>query len=177
MLRPRNMKYRKRFKNIRSVTERDHLPLVAPTPWTYRYGLYSADNGIRLTDRQIETMRQFLARKVARSGGYKIRVFPQIPVTRKPVGARMGGGKGSTHHFVAFVKKGAMLAEFDTDASFPWAICKGLSYLMPVDVKWVDRKDLGLPLLPRPVKPVKKEYLEEEEEETNKAATAEKPKK
>ena len=160
--RPRKMRYNKHFKNIYAVAKNDNKPLVVPTPWYLRYGIYASERGYRLTDRHIETMRLYLTRKVARNDGfYRIRIFPHIPVTKKPVGVRMGGGKGSVHHFVAFVKKGTMICEFDIDNS-PWDVCKGLDYLLPIPIKWVDRKDLGLPMLPRPQK---KQYQPEETEE------------
>lgn len=65
----------------------------------------------RVTSRQIESARQAMTRYVKRGGKIWIRVFPHTPVTKKPVGLKMGGGKGSPEFFVAKVRKGTILFE------------------------------------------------------------------
>lgn len=65
----------------------------------------------RVTSRQIESARQAMTRYVKRGGKIWIRIFPHTPVTKKPVGLKMGGGKGSPEFFVAKVRKGTILFE------------------------------------------------------------------
>src|SRR5246127_2463755 len=67
----------------------------------------------RLTARQIEAARRALTRHMKRSGQVWIRVFPDVPVTKKPLEVRMGSGKGSVELWVARVKPGRILFEID----------------------------------------------------------------
>jgi large subunit ribosomal protein L16 len=74
------------------------------------YGLQVLEPG-RITARQIEAARMAIQRHVKRSGKLWIRVFPALPVTRKPLEVRMGGGKGSPEEWVCPVKPGKVLYE------------------------------------------------------------------
>ncbi len=65
----------------------------------------------RVTSRQIESARQAMTRYIKRGGKIWIRIFPHTPVTKKPLGLKMGGGKGSPEYFVAKVRKGTILFE------------------------------------------------------------------
>lgn len=65
----------------------------------------------RITSRQIESARQAMTRYIKRGGKIWIRIFPHTPVTKKPLGLKMGGGKGSPEFFVSKVKKGTVLFE------------------------------------------------------------------
>lgn len=65
----------------------------------------------RITSRQIESARQAMTRYIKRGGKIWIRIFPHTPVTRKPLGLKMGGGKGSPEFFVAKVRPGTILFE------------------------------------------------------------------
>ena len=65
----------------------------------------------RLTSRQIEAGRMAITRKVKRQGKLWIRVFPDKPMTKKPLEVRMGSGKGAVDHWVAIVKPGRVLFE------------------------------------------------------------------
>ncbi|HET7673463.1 MAG TPA: 50S ribosomal protein L16 [Candidatus Saccharimonadales bacterium] len=65
----------------------------------------------RITSRQIESARQAMTRYIKRGGKIWIRIFPHTPVTKKPLGLKMGGGKGSPEYFVAKVRKGTILFE------------------------------------------------------------------
>src|SRR6185437_15112811 len=67
----------------------------------------------RLTARQIEAARRALTRHMKRSGQVWIRVFPDVPVTKKPLEVRMGSGKGSVELWVARVKPGRIIFEVD----------------------------------------------------------------
>ena len=67
----------------------------------------------RLTARQIEAARMAIQRKVKRAGKLYIRVFPDKPVTKKPLETRMGKGKGSVDHWVCLVRPGRVLYEIE----------------------------------------------------------------
>src|SRR6185436_11698600 len=74
------------------------------------FGMMAVEHG-RLTSRQIEAGRMAITRKVKRQGNLWIRVFPDKPVTKKPLEVRMGSGKGAVEHWVAVVKAGRVLFE------------------------------------------------------------------
>ena len=76
------------------------------------YGLQALTCG-RLTARQIEAARIAMTRHIKRGGKVWIRVFPDRPVTKKPLEVRMGSGKGAVEFWVAVVKPGRMLYELD----------------------------------------------------------------
>ena len=77
-----------------------------------RYGLVSKQAD-RITSRQIEAARQAMTRYVKRGGQIWIRIFPHIPVSQKPLGTKMGSGKGNPEFFVAKVKPGTIMFEMD----------------------------------------------------------------
>lgn len=77
-----------------------------------RYGLVSEQTE-RITSRQIEAARQAMTRYVKRGGQIWIRIFPHTPVSQKPLGAKMGSGKGNPEFFVAKVKPGTIMFEMD----------------------------------------------------------------
>lgn len=74
------------------------------------FGLKAVDRG-RLTARQIEAARRAMVRGIKRQGKIWIRVFPDKPITKKPLEVRMGKGKGSVEYWVALVQPGKMLYE------------------------------------------------------------------
>ncbi len=76
------------------------------------FGLMSVSAG-RMTDRQIEASRIAISRSVKRSGKIWIRVFPDRPITQKPIGVRMGSGKGNLEFWVAPVRPGRILFEIE----------------------------------------------------------------
>jgi len=76
------------------------------------FGLKSLGRG-RITARQIEAARRTITRHVKRSGKMWIRIFPDKPITKKPLEVRMGKGKGSVEYWVAQVKPGTMLYEIN----------------------------------------------------------------
>ena len=96
-----------------------------------------------LTDRQIEAARQALTREMKREGNVWIRVFPDKPITRKPLEVRMGKGKGNLEFWAAVVKPGRILFEVDgvnedvARASLALAAGK-----LPIKTKFVVRRDL-----------------------------------
>jgi large subunit ribosomal protein L16 len=76
------------------------------------YGLKATGRG-RITSRQIEAARRTITRTVKRGGKLYIRVFPDKPVTKKPLEVRMGKGKGNVEYWVAQVQPGRMLYEIE----------------------------------------------------------------
>lgn len=77
-----------------------------------RYGLVSKQAD-RISSRQIEAARQAMTRYVKRGGQIWIRIFPHTPVSQKPLGTKMGSGKGNPEFFVAKVKPGTIMFEMD----------------------------------------------------------------
>jgi large subunit ribosomal protein L16 len=76
------------------------------------YGLKTTDRG-RLTARQIEAARRALTRHIKRGGKIWIRVFPDKPISKKPLEVRMGAGKGSVEYWVAQIQPGKVLYEIE----------------------------------------------------------------
>jgi large subunit ribosomal protein L16 len=104
-LQPKKLKYKKIKKGKLSKFEFKTNLLKYGT-----IGLKAAESGT-ITARQIEAARQAIVRKSKRKGKIWIRVFPCIPVTKKPTEIRMGKGKGSTSHWAVIVKNGTVLFE------------------------------------------------------------------
>ena len=76
------------------------------------FGLMSLTAG-RLTDRQIEAGRVAISRSIKRGGKVWIRVFPDNPISKKPIGVRMGSGKGALEFWIAKIKPGRVLFELE----------------------------------------------------------------
>jgi len=76
------------------------------------FGLKAVERG-RLTARQIEAARRAMTRHVKRGGKIWIRIFPDVPVTKKPLEVRQGKGKGNVEYWVAKVQPGSMLYEME----------------------------------------------------------------
>jgi large subunit ribosomal protein L16 len=76
------------------------------------YGLKAVTRG-RLTSRQIEAARRALTHFIKRGGRVWIRVFPDKPVSKKPLEVRMGSGKGNVEYWVALIQPGAVLYEME----------------------------------------------------------------
>ena len=83
---------------------------------TLAFGQYGiqAKEGAWITARQIEATRIAITRYLQRFGKVHIRIFPQQPMTKKPLEVRMGKGKGSIDHYVAVVKEGMILFEIES---------------------------------------------------------------
>ena len=76
------------------------------------FGLKATTRG-RITARQIESARRAINRYVRRGGKVYIRIFPDVPITQKPLEVRMGSGKGNVEYWVAKVQPGRMLYEIE----------------------------------------------------------------
>ena len=107
MLQPKRTKYRKAFKG--------RIHGAAKGGFTLDFGSYGlkAMEPDRLTARQIEAARRAITRHMKRAGRVWIRVFPDVPVSKKPAEVRMGSGKGAPEFWAARVKPGRVLFELE----------------------------------------------------------------
>jgi len=107
MLQPKRTKYRKAFKG--------RIHGVAKSGFTLNNGSHGlkALEPNRVTAREIEAARRALTREMKRIGKVWIRVFPDVPVSKKPIEVRMGSGKGAPEYWVARIKPGRILFEID----------------------------------------------------------------
>lgn len=107
MLQPKRTKFRKQMKGKnRGLATRGNKVSFG------EFGLKSTGRG-RVTARQIEAGRRAMTRYIKRGGKIWIRVFPDKPITKKPLEVRMGKGKGSVEYWVAQVQPGRMLFEME----------------------------------------------------------------
>ena len=107
MLQPKRTKYRKQQKG-----RNRGLALRGSTIAFGSFALKTVQNG-RITNRQIEAARIALTRYMQRQGKVWIRIFPDKPITSKPLEVRMGKGKGNLDHYVASIKAGRIMFEID----------------------------------------------------------------
>ena len=107
MLSPKRTRFRKQFKG------RIHGNAKGGTDLNFgTYGLKAVEPE-RVSARQIESARRAMTRHMKRQGRVWIRIFPDVPVTAKPIEVRMGKGKGSVDRWVCKVKPGRMMFEID----------------------------------------------------------------
>lgn len=105
MLQPKRTKFRKQMKGRnRGLAQNSNKVSFG------EYGLKSTEHG-RLTARQIEAARRAISRQVKRGGKLYIRIFPDKPITKKPLEVRQGKGKGNVEYWVAQIQPGRMLYE------------------------------------------------------------------
>jgi large subunit ribosomal protein L16 len=107
MLQPKRTKYRKQMKG-----RNRGLALRGNKVSFGEFGLKAVTRG-RLTSRQIEAARRALTHFIKRGGRVWIRVFPDKPVSKKPLEVRMGSGKGNVEYWVALIQPGAVLYEME----------------------------------------------------------------
>jgi large subunit ribosomal protein L16 len=107
MLQPRKMKYRKYQKNIQSKKCKNSLQLAFG-----QYGIKALSSGY-ISAKAIETIRQTLNRNLKKMGKIWIRIYPDLPRTKKPAEVRMGKGKGSVAYWTAPVSSGQVLFEIN----------------------------------------------------------------
>ncbi len=107
MLQPKRSKFRKQHKG------RIHGAAKGGTSLNFgAYGLKAVEPE-RITAREIEAARRAITRHMKRAGRVWIRVFPDVPVSKKPAEVRMGSGKGAPEYWVAKIKPGRILFEVD----------------------------------------------------------------
>ena len=107
MMQPKRTKYRKAFKGRNAGLAQSGNYVAFGD-----YGL-KATTRARMTSREIEAARRALTRHVKRGGQVWIRVFPDLPITKKPLEVRMGSGKGNVEYWAAKVQPGRMLYELE----------------------------------------------------------------
>jgi large subunit ribosomal protein L16 len=136
MLLPKKTKYRKvrKGKNDGVATRGNYVAFGD-------YGLQSQANN-DITSRQIEAARQAMTRHIKRGGKIWIRIFPHIPVTRKPLGLKMGGGKGAPEFWVAKVKAGTVMFEMKgVDEEVAREAMRLAAHKLPVKTKFIKREE------------------------------------
>ncbi len=134
MMQPARTKYRKAHKG--------RIHGNAKGGFTLNFGAYGlkAVEPCRMTARQIEAARRTITRELKRVGRVWIRVFPDVPVSKKPAEVRMGSGKGSPEFWVCRVKPGRILFEIDgvdrvtAETAFTLAAAK-----LPVKTRFIQR--------------------------------------
>jgi len=107
MLSPSRTKFRKQFKGRIKGSAKGGTSLNFG-----EYGLKALEPE-RVTAREIEAARRAITRQMKRAGRVWIRVFPDVPVSKKPAEVRMGSGKGAPEYWVAKIKPGRILFEID----------------------------------------------------------------
>jgi large subunit ribosomal protein L16 len=137
MLSPKRVKYRKKM--------RGKLDGVAHRGNTVAFGDFAlaASEPRWITSRQIEAARVAMTRHIKRGGKVWIRIFPDMPYTKKPAETRQGKGKGSPEGWVAVVKKGAIMFEM---GGVPEELAREALTLasskLPIKTKFVKRRDV-----------------------------------
>ena len=107
MLQPKRTKFRKMFKGKnRGLAQTGNKVSFG------EYGLKATERG-RVTARQIEAARRAMTRKVKRTGKIWIRIFPDVPISSKPLEVRMGKGKGNVDYWCSKVQPGTVLYEME----------------------------------------------------------------
>lgn len=136
MLLPKKTKFRKvRIGKNDGIATRGHYVAFGD------YGLQSLSNE-RITSRQIESARQAMTRYIKRGGKIWIRIFPHTPVTKKPLGLKMGGGKGQPEFFVAKVKTGTVLFEMKgVSEEIAREAMRLAGHKLPVRTRFVKREE------------------------------------
>ncbi len=107
MLQPKKSKFRKQMKG-----RNRGLALNGNKVSFGEFGLKATDRG-RITARQIEAARRAMTRYIKRGGKIWIRIFPDKPISKKPLEVRQGKGKGSVEYYVAQIQPGKMLYEME----------------------------------------------------------------
>ena len=134
MLSPKKFKHRKQFKGRIHGNSKGNYAL--------NYGSFGlkALEPERVTSRQIEAARKAITRYLKRAGRMWIRIFPDVPVSKKPAEVRMGKGKGDIDRYVAPIKKGTMIYEIaGVDEELAREALRLASNKLPVRTRFVVR--------------------------------------
>jgi len=134
MLQPKRTKFRKQQKG-----RNRGLALNGNKVSFGEYGLKAVARG-RITARQIEAARRAMTRHVRRGGKIWIRIFPDVPVTKKPLEVRQGKGKGNVEYWVAKIQPGKMLYEMEgVDEQIAREAFKLAAAKLPIKTTFVSR--------------------------------------
>ncbi|PLX30327.1 MAG: 50S ribosomal protein L16 [Ignavibacteria bacterium] len=136
MLMPKRVKFRKQQRGrMRGKAQRGSTIAFGS------FGLKALEPGW-ITSRQIEAARVALTRRMKRDGKVWIRIFPDKPVSKKPLETRMGKGKGAPEFWVSVVKPGRIMFEIGgVSSELAHEALKLASYKLPIKVKVVTRPD------------------------------------
>lgn len=136
MLMPKKVKYRKKHRGRRRGNAKGGTYISFG-----EYGLQTTEPGW-ITSRQIEAARIAISRSVKRGGKLWIRIFPDKPITKKPLETRMGKGKGNPEEWVAVVRPGRILYELEgVTPEVAARAMKLASYKLPVKTRFLSRQD------------------------------------
>ena len=137
MLQPKQTKFRKMHKGRnRGLAQNGNTIAFG------RFGLVASDRG-RITARQIEAARRAMTRYIKRGGNIWIRIFPDKPITKKPLEVRMGKGKGNVEYWVCPIKPGRILYEMEgVDESIAREALTLAAAKLPVGTKFVQRRSV-----------------------------------
>ena len=136
MLMPKKVKYRKRHKGRMGGTA-----FRGGTLDFGSFGLQALECG-RITDRQIEAARIAMTRYIKRGGKIWLRIFPDKPVSKKPLETRMGKGKGGPEYWVAVVRQGRMLYEMEgVSEEIAKEAFRLAQHKLPIATRFVARND------------------------------------
>lgn len=134
MLQPKKTKFRKAFKGKIKGNAKGGTEVSFGS-----FGLKAVEPA-RVTARQIESARRAITRHIRRQGRVWIRIFPDLPVSKKPAEVRMGSGKGSVEYWACRVKPGRVMFELDgvapeiAEKAFELAAAK-----LPIKTRFVQR--------------------------------------
>ena len=137
MLQPKRVKFRK--------AHRGHRRGMAHSGSGLSFGEFGlkAQACAWITNRQIESARRAITHHVRRGGQIWIRVFPDKPVTSKPLQTRMGSGKGAVDHWVAVVKPGRMLFEIGgVERDIAREAMRRASHKLPISTRFVSKDEM-----------------------------------
>ncbi len=132
---PKKVKFRK--------SQRGRMTGLSKGARTVDFGTFGlqAVEPVWLTAQQIEAVRVAISRKIKKGGRLYLRVFPDKPVSKKPLETRMGKGKGNPEFWVAVVKRGRVIFELgDVDEATAKDIFKAAAYKLPIKTKIVRKE-------------------------------------
>ncbi len=136
MLQPKRTKYRKQMKG-----KNRGLAFKGSTIAFGSFALKTMENAF-ITNRQIEAARIAMTRHMQRQGKVWIRIFPDKPITSKPLEVRMGKGKGNLDHYVASIKAGRIMFELDgVPEKLAYEALRLAAQKLPVATRTITRPD------------------------------------
>ncbi len=141
MLIPKKVKHRKWHKGRRRNKG------VAQTKTTVDFGAFGlkSQSHAWMTSRQIEAARRAITRHIKRGGKLWIRVFPDKPITKKPLEVRQGKGKGNVEYWVALVQPGTVIFELDgVEKDLAKRAFELAAYKLPVKTIFVEKNEIRI---------------------------------
>ncbi len=134
MMMPKKVKFRK--------SQRGRMKGLSKGARTFEFGDYGLQTTepAWMTAQQIESMRMTISRRIKKVGKLFLRVFPDKPVSKKPLETRMGKGKGNPEFWVAVVKRGRIICELsEVSEDEAKEILRVASYKLPMKTKFVKK--------------------------------------